>query len=243
MHNILTRARPAARAACASSSLLSSSMPTAAAVERASCRRQVQWQPQEGRRVSANIREPFGAAGRGAEGTADHEAPATYDCAAGCHRAFKPACGTDGRTYGSACLATCQGEPCTDPYLYHKCDTAAGQSGSPLWMMAMTAARKMGPFVRAVHNIEWVQELPGGRTMSYINSAVSMTPEHYRSVLAWIAPSFEGSDGTGGDGTTTPPMGPALPPNPNASSSSSSGSGGGSAATQSGTTQAGSGRR
>lgn len=45
--------------------------------------------------------------------------------------------------------------PCTDSYLYHKCDTASGQSGSPLWMLALTTARKMGPYIRAVHNIEW----------------------------------------------------------------------------------------
>ncbi|KXZ45775.1 hypothetical protein GPECTOR_50g568 [Gonium pectorale] len=96
-------------------------------------------------------------------------------------------------------------DPCTDGYLYHKCDTASGQSGSPMYMMAMTNARKMGPFVRAVHNIEWVQEQPNGQSLSYINSAVSITPEHYRSVLAWIAASFKNAN-------ATTPMGPALPP-------------------------------
>ncbi|KAG2435584.1 hypothetical protein HYH02_011877 [Chlamydomonas schloesseri] len=101
-------------------------------------------------------------------------------------------------------------EPCTDGYLYHKCDTASGQSGSPMWMMAMTSQRKMGPYVRAVHNIEWVQEMPNGKSVSYINSAVSVTPDHYRSILAWIAPSFDTTSTTGSD--TTTPMGPALPP-------------------------------
>ncbi|GLI70233.1 hypothetical protein VaNZ11_015017 [Volvox africanus] len=95
-------------------------------------------------------------------------------------------------------------EPCTDGYLYHKCDTASGQSGSPMYMMAMTAGRKMGPYIRGVHNIEWVQELANGSTFSYINSAVSITPDHYRSILAWIGMSFTTN------GTT--PMGPALPP-------------------------------
>ncbi|GFR43291.1 hypothetical protein Agub_g4356 [Astrephomene gubernaculifera] len=100
-------------------------------------------------------------------------------------------------------------DPCTDGYLYHKCDTASGQSGSPMYMMAMTAAHKMGPFVRAVHNIEWVQELPNGSTVSYINSAVSITPDHYRSILAWIAPSF---NTTSSSTDLSTPMGPASPP-------------------------------
>lgn len=67
--------------------------------------------------------------------------------------------------------------------LLRRCDTASGQSGSPMWMMAMTSQRKMGPYVRAVHNIEWVQEMPNGQSVSYINSAVSITPDHYRSIL------------------------------------------------------------
>ncbi|KAG2502132.1 hypothetical protein HYH03_000621 [Edaphochlamys debaryana] len=106
-------------------------------------------------------------------------------------------------------------DPCTDGYLYHKCDTASGQSGSPMWMSAMTAARKMGPFIRAVHNIEWVQELPGGGSQSYINSAVSITPDHYRTILAWIAPSFDA------DLDTNSPMVPTLPPKVSTSTSAS----------------------
>eukprot|EP00198_Chlamydomonas_reinhardtii_P007190 XP_001696526.1 predicted protein [Chlamydomonas reinhardtii] len=113
-------------------------------------------------------------------------------------------------------------EPCTDGYLYHKCDTASGQSGSPMWMMAMTSQRKMGPYVRAVHNIEWVQEMPNGQSVSYINSAVSITPDHYRSILAWIAPSFDTSGSSSGSDSITP-MGPALPPPSTTGSSSGSG--------------------
>lgn len=184
--------------------------------------------------------------------------------------------------------------PCTDAYLYHKCDTASGQSGSPMWMLAMTPAKKMGPYIRAVHNIEWcvvaacrtardarvdlwqrplkcgasllrrrapdenslcicccccslslslsavcpyaswpgsmlgaylllsssplplspawprrVQSASSGGSESYINSAVSITPDHYRTVLAWVAPSW--ANATFAAAARSAPLAPTRP--------------------------------
>ncbi|GIL85627.1 hypothetical protein Vretifemale_14161 [Volvox reticuliferus] len=52
-------------------------------------------------------------------------AGAQYDCQKGCHRAFEPVCGENGRTYSNACVATCQevkvarAGPCPGETLFH----------------------------------------------------------------------------------------------------------------------------
>ena len=84
-------------------------------------------------------------------------------------------------------------DPCTNNYLYHKCDTVQGQSGSAMWQMMLMPDLRIGPYIRAVHNLEWASTNSTGVSTVYINSGVAITPEHYSTIMKWIAPSFVGN--------------------------------------------------
>ena len=59
-----------------------------------------------------------------------------------------------------------------------------------MWWYAHTPDKRIGPYIRAVHNIEWVINSPSGTASVYINSAVYLTPDHYDAVMSWIKTSF-----------------------------------------------------
>ena len=82
---------------------------------------------------------------------------------------------------------------CSSPYLYHYCDTMAGQSGSAMWVWARTGnGGRMGPLITAVHNVEWSEASTNGSgSVVYVNSAVAITPSHYSTLLSWISPSWQ----------------------------------------------------
>lgn len=94
--------------------------------------------------------------------------------------------------YGSCVFAQCTAAPpadCSEPYLYHRCDTAAGQSGSPMWVVEVTSSGgQLGPYIQGVHNVEWLTApTPTSPSAPHINSAVHLTTQHLSTIQQWIA--------------------------------------------------------
>ena len=90
----------------------------------------------------------------------------------------------DDRPIGTCMTAECSVSynSCTDPYLYHKCPTIDGQSGSAMWE---DPAPGSAPLIRAVHNLQW----EGSDGAAIYNSAVAITPSHYQAIISWIGSS------------------------------------------------------
>ncbi|GAX74501.1 hypothetical protein CEUSTIGMA_g1950.t1 [Chlamydomonas eustigma] len=96
------------------------------------------------------------------------------------------------------CLATqCSvtATTCTNSYLYHYCSTTDGDSGSAMWLTGTDPDGNTGPFIRAVHNLEWDGTNSNGQEVPVVNSAVYITPDHYATIMSWISSSFSNGSG------------------------------------------------
>jgi V8-like Glu-specific endopeptidase len=64
---------------------------------------------------------------------------------------------------------------CESDYLYHKCSSEDGESGSPLWTEDY--------YIRGVHNVQWNDPITG----NYVyNSGIAITSKHFESIIYWL---------------------------------------------------------